>query len=176
MSMDTALYVTPAQLAEKPGARELAQVATRTRDAIVPDALMDATLRGSDRSAWTVAQLATADEALARIMEAIQGAQGIIDGFLARTRPLPLPKVPSVVTVWARAITRYQLHGDRSASETDDPIVRDYKDALKFLQLTADGKFSLGLDDPVLTDPQLLDVRFKDDERVFDRAQMRHFR
>ncbi|WP_254794013.1 phage protein Gp36 family protein [Pseudomonas aeruginosa] len=30
-----------------------------------------------------------------------------------------------------------------------DPIVRDYRDALKFLQLTAEGKFSLGQDDPV---------------------------
>ena len=170
------MYVTPEQLAERPGAREMAQVATREREVVVPDALMDATLRGTDRSGWTAAQVETADDALARILEAITAAQGVIDGFLARSRPLPLPKVPGVVTVWARSIVRYQLHGHRISSDADDPIVRDYKDAIKFLQLTAAGQFSLGLDDPALNNPQLLDVRFNGDERVFDRRQTRNFR
>ncbi|MGA7437656.1 MAG: DUF1320 domain-containing protein [Luteibacter sp.] len=170
------MYVTPDQLAERPGARELAQVATRERDAIVPDGLMDATLRGTDRSAWTPPQIASADDALARIQEAIGEAGGIIDGFLARRYTLPLTVVPGVVTAWARSITRYLLHKDRIAGENDDPIVRDYRDAMKLLQLTADGKFSLGADDPSINDPQDTDVRFVSDDRAFSRRQTRNFR
>jgi phage gp36-like protein len=170
------MYVTPEQLAERPGARELAQVATRERDRIVADDLMDATLRGTDRSSWTPAQIASADDALARIQEAIADAGSIIDGFLAQRYKLPLATVPGVVTTWSRSITRYQLHKDRTATENDDPIVRDYRDAMKLLQLTADGKFSLGAEDPVINDPQDVDVRFVSDDRAFSRRQTRDFR
>lgn len=163
------MYITPAQLAERPGARELAQVATRERDAIVADDLMDATLRDADRSTWSADELAIADDALARINEAIAEAGGIIDGFLAKRYPLPLAIVPGVVTAWARSITRYLLHKDRLSGENDDPIVRDYRDAMKLLALVAAGKFSLGADDPVLADAEDAEVQFTGDGRVFRR-------
>ncbi|MEI7036437.1 DUF1320 domain-containing protein [Fulvimonas yonginensis] len=169
------MYVTPVQLAERPGARELAQVATRERDAIVVDELMDATLRALDRSAWSADDIAVADEALARIQEAITDADGVIDGFLARRYPLPLATVPGVVVAWSRAITRYNLHKDRLSTDQNDPIVRDYRDALKLLQLTADGKFSLGANDPVLTDPGDADVQFVSDGHVFRRDRSRRY-
>lgn len=168
------MYVTSEQLAERPGARELAQVATRERDAIVADDLMEATLRGTDRSGWTPEQVAVADDAMARINEAVGEAAGIIDGFLARRYTLPLATVPGLVTAWARAITRYLLHKDRLSSDSNDPIVRDYRDALKLLQLVADGKFSLGADDPVLNDPQDTQVQFVNDGRVFRRRPGRY--
>lgn len=163
------MYITPAQLAERPGARELAQVATRERDAIVADDLMEATLRVTDRSSWSSDLVAIADDALARINEAITGAAGTIDGFLARRYTLPLPTVPTIVTEWSRSITRYLLHKDRISGEGTDPILRDYRDAMKTLALTADGKFSLGADDPVLNDTEAADVQFVADGRVFRR-------
>lgn len=169
------MYITPAQLAERPGARELAQVATRERDAIVVDDLMDATLRTLDRSAWSADQIAIADDALARIMEAIAEAGGIIDGFLARRYPLPLATVPGVLTAWARSITRYLLHKDRLSTDQNDPIVRDYRDAMKLLQLVAEGKFSLGADDPVLNDPADSEVQFVSDGHVFRRDASRRY-
>ncbi|NII74208.1 phage gp36-like protein [Dyella sp. SG562] len=167
------MYVTTAQLAERPAARELAQVATRERDAIVDDTLMDATLRGLDRSAWTPEDIAIADDALARIVEAIGEADGIIDGYLAKRYPVPLTRVYPVVTNWSRAITRYLLHKDRHSMEQNDPIVRDYRDAQKLLQLAATGQFSLGADDPVLTDPQDNDVQFVSDGNPFRRKSLR---
>lgn len=169
------MYITPAQLAERPGARELAQVATRERDAIVPDDLMDATLRDADRSSWPPEQIASADDALARINEASIEAGGIIDGFLAKRYSLPLVTVPGVVAAWARSITRYLLHKDRLSGEDKDPIVRDYRDALKLLQLTAAGNFSLGADDPVLNDPTDGMVQFTGNERVFRRDARRRY-
>lgn len=168
------MYITPAQLADRPGARELAQVATRDRSSIVQDDLMEATLRGTDRSAWSADEIVVADDALARINEAIADAKGVIDGFLGRRYTLPLTNEFPVVTAWSRQITRYMLHKDRISNEQTDPILRDYRDAMKMLQLTANGQFSLGLDDPAVQDSGL--VQIVSDGKVFGRDQTRSFR
>ena len=52
-------YITTAELAERPGAREIALLATSDNAATVDYALMDATLRGQDRSAWRGSPLAS---------------------------------------------------------------------------------------------------------------------
>lgn len=169
-------YVSRAQLAERPGARELAQVASSDFDAVVEDRLMDASLRGTDRSAWTAPQIAAADAALRRIDEAVRQADGTIDGFLAkRGYTLPLHPVPLVVSTWATAIARYLLHKDRIADERSDPIARAYRDAMKLLALTGEGKFSLGGADPVVSAGGT-DVRFAGAPTVFGRDQLKAFR
>ncbi|MGY0456724.1 phage protein Gp36 family protein, partial [Pseudomonas aeruginosa] len=76
---------------------------------------------------------------------------------------------------WVRDIGRYLLHKDR-ISDDKDAILRNYKDALKFLQMVADGTFSLGAEDPIANNPMLADVRFDADENVFNRQQLRSFR
>lgn len=144
------MYVTPLQLAERPGATELAQVASAESGSIVDALLMDAVLRGNDTSAWSPDDVAAANDALARITDAINDAGGVMEGFLAkRGYTLPLDPVPGVVVNWARAITRYNLHKDRISDPKTDPIGRDYQDAMKLLQLTATGQFSLGIGDTV---------------------------
>lgn len=170
-------YITATDLAERPGARELSQVATASHLRPVGWELMEATLRGDDRSAWTADQVSEADDALRRIEDAVAQAESLIDGYLAkRGYGLPLNPVPHLVTGWARDIARYLLHKDRGGKEDSDPIVRTYRDALKFLQQIADGKFSLGANDPVASDPSSIDVRFEADENVFSREQLRGFR
>lgn len=145
------MYITHAQLAERPGSKELAQVATPEQYRVVDTALMQATLLGADRAAWTEAEIAAADAALARINDATKDAGALIDGFLGKRGYLPLNPVPDIVTTWCRAISRYFLHQHRLNADDKDPITRDYKDALRLLQLTADGKFSLGIADNVVT-------------------------
>lgn len=170
-------YVTSTALAERPGARELAQVASAEHRPIVDAELMDATLRGTDRSAWDAPSQSEADAALARIADAVAEADAMIDGFLARRGyALPLSPAPGIVAGWSRAIARYLLHKSRISLESNDPIVRDYRDALKLLQLTADGKFSLGADDAVATGASATDVRFDAPAPVFGRAQLKSFR
>lgn len=169
------MYITAAQLADRPGATEIAQVATPAREAVVDAELMDATLRGTDRGAWTPVQTAVADEALAVVNTAITDAGSLIDGYLAKRYPLPFAGAMNLLTVWARAIVRYLLHKDRRTLENDDPIVRDYRDATKSLQLVADGKLSLGATDPTVADSTGGDVQFDSDGRVFGRDQMRHY-
>lgn len=170
-------YITASQLAERPGARELSQVATASHLRPVDWELMDATLRGGDRSAWPAAEVSAADDALRRIEDAVQQAESLIDGYLARRAyPLPLSPVPDLVAGWARDIARYLLHKDREGREESDPIVRGYRDALKFLEATATGKFILGGTDPVLNNPSAIDVRFETSDSVFSRDQLKAFR
>ena len=169
-------YITPDDLAERPGARELAQVATKEGARQVATELMEATLRGGDRSTWPTDQVAVADDALQRIQDAVTEAESIIDGSLAkRSYPLPLSPVPRLVTGWTRDIARYLLHKDRGGKEDTDPVVRNYKDALKFLAMIVKGEFSLGAEDPITSNPDQLDVRFESSSSVFDRTSRRAF-
>lgn len=169
-------YITLVHLAERPGAKELAQVATAQHLKIVDSALLDAALRGGDLRAWTPEQVAGVDLVLERITEAMTEAESIVNGYLAkRGYGLPLSPVPGLVTGWVRDIGRYLLHKDR-ISDDKDAILRNYKDALKFLQMVADGTFSLGAEDPIANNPMLADVRFDADENVFNRQQLRSFR
>lgn len=148
------MYCTPAQLADAKLTSELAQLTTPQRNALVSDELMEATLRDEDRSGFDPADVAVADEALVHVAKALIDADAVVDGYLALRKPvaytLPLNPVPGIVSVWARWIARYLLNQDRSGTrEETDPVVRDYRQAIRFLELTRDGKFSLGADDPL---------------------------
>jgi phage gp36-like protein len=170
-------YVTHLQLAERPGARELAQVASADHKALVDYGLMDVALRGEDQSAWSPTEQAAAAAAIAVIDRAVVEADSTIDGFLAkRGYTLPLVPVPPVVAGWSRAIARYALHKGRQSLEANDPIVRDYRDALKLLGLLVDGKFSLGADDAVAPGGAGGEVQFQSDAAVFSRDQLKSFR
>lgn len=176
-------YITHVELAERPGARELAQLASAEHLAVVEPALMDATLRATDRSAWPPEAQDAADAALARIDDAVAEADSLIDGYLVQrgyTLPMVLPPVSagrSVLAAWSRAVARYLLNKSRISDETKDPIARDYRDALKMLGLLVQGKYSLGADDPAKTSASAgSDVRFASTPSVFGRSQLKAFR
>ena len=63
---------------------------------------------------------------------------------------------------------------DIQAMEPTDRIARGFTDALRLLQQTADGKFSLGALDAVANDK--LDARFECAPSVFSRRQLGAFR
>lgn len=165
-------YVTLPQLAEIPGALELAQVATDQHAAAVVDAtLMELTLRDGDRSTWDPEDVAAADRAAARILQAIEEAGSVIDGYLARRYALPLATTPGILVTWARAIVRYKLHSDRITDDRTDPVARDYRDAIRFLELVAAGKFSLGVEDPT-TGANSSEFVLNPGHKVFGREHM----
>ena len=173
------MYCTPIQLSNAKLARELAQVATPERYAIVADELMDLTLRGEDRSSFDPADVAVADEALVHIEKALTDASGVIDGYLRARRPVPyqvpVDPVPEVISVWARWIARYLLHKDRvDTREESDPIVRDYRQALRFLEQVRDGAFDPGIEEPARRPggrPQF----YTDGPRQFTRDTLKDF-
>lgn len=169
-------YVTHIQLADRPGALELAQVASNEDAPVVDTGLMNATLRGGDRSAWPLDQLSLADAALARIEDAVRDADGRIDGFLMRGGyNVPLAPVPSIVASWSRDIARYLLHKDRIRDEREDPIARAYRDAMSLLEQTAKGTFRLGIDDPKAPTPGAGDPTFVSDDAVWNRKTLEDF-
>lgn len=169
-------YVTPLQLAEKPGARELAQVASAEHRAVVDAELMDRTLRGGDRSSYDADDIASADAALARITQVIVETDELMDGYLAARLSLPLASVPLTLTRVARAVVRYELHKDRVMDAKTDPIARDYYDALRLLDAIRDGKVTLGVSDPSSADSPVLDVRIESGRKTFSGDELRRFR
>lgn len=168
-------YITHADLAESPGALELSEVASDEHRRPVPAELLDAVLRGADVSAWPTDDVQAAQRAATRIDTAVIDAGALIDGYLAkRGYVLPLSPVHPLVSAWCRALARYLLHKNRTALESKDPIARGYTDALRLLQQTADGKFSLGAQDTVAIDQH--DARFDSAPGVFSRRQLGAFR
>lgn len=169
------MYVTPPQLADNPGSLELAQVASAQHQSVIDATLMELTLRGGDRTSYSSDAIAQADDAMTRISNEISLADSFIDGFLARRYPLPLSSTPGILTTWARAIVRYKLHKDQISDVTTNPIARDYKEAVGMLQLVADGKFSLGIDDPESAANGASNVvQFDAGDRRFDRRSREH--
>jgi len=164
------VYVTLTELAQIPGALELAQVASDQHGAVVDAELMELSLLAADRSAYTAPEIAAADAALVRITQAMTEAQSVIDGYLGKRYALPLATVPTILATWARSITRYRLHANRISDDRTDPIARDYRDAIKFLEQVAAGKFSLGIDDPLAGPSATSDVRFNPGYKVFGRG------
>lgn len=175
-------YITHAELAERPGARELAQVATPEDRPVVAIELMDATLRGLERAAWSPEQVADADAALRRVDDAVAEADALVDGYLAKRGyavPMDLSAASTrkLIAGWSRAIARYLLQKDSISDEKTSAIARDYRDTLRLLDLTAQGKFSLGADDPQAAGANsATDVRFSYPEPVFGRKQLGAFR
>ncbi|MBS0599540.1 MAG: DUF1320 domain-containing protein [Proteobacteria bacterium] len=163
------MYVTLLQLAESPGAVELAQVASASFAPIVDAQLMDITLRGGDRSAYSAGDIAAADDAAARIGSQIDQAGSVIDGFLARRYQLPLSPVPTLLAAWATAIVRYKLAKDRVTDPRTDPIARDYQEAMRLLASVAAGQFSLGVDDPTLQPPAFGESSINPGSKLFGR-------
>lgn len=167
------MYVTPANLAD--GADALKELSDLYG---IDAALLAATIAAGDRSAWTPGETAAADDALASITRFIGQADGEIDARLAH-RGYPLPQDATafpILTVWGRAIARYHLHRQRDrTSEDTGRIERDYRDAIRSLDLVAAGKLSLGAGDPLAAiDPadSAGGVRIESSVRIFTRETL----
>ncbi|MEF2154654.1 DUF1320 domain-containing protein [Luteimonas sp. FXH3W] len=115
-----------------------------------------------------------AAEAYASLLRFCAQADAEVDSRLARRGyPLPLSATQfPVLTVWARAIARYHIHRNRDrSSEETGRIERDYRDALRALDMVAEGTLSLGANDPLLAtageDPASVEVH--SNARLFSR-------
>jgi phage gp36-like protein len=150
-------YISDADLIERPGAAEIAQVATPAELPIVATDLMTATLAGADRSGFDSSDLPAADAALERVHSAIAEASATIDASLGSRYSLPLPTTPLVLTRLARAIVRYILHTHLLTSSEDSPIIRDYRAAMATLREIGAGRMTLGLPQPAQAAEVMID-------------------
>ena len=169
------MYVTPAQLIDgSQAAQELAELYE------IDAALLVATIEATDRTAWTPEEIAAADAALDSIVRFTLQAGGEIDARLAQ-RGYTLPQDPvqfPVLAVWGRAIARYHLHRKRDLkAEETGRIERDYRDAIRSLDLVAAGKLSLGAGDSLASASSAEGggVQMSGNERVFSRRSLGRF-
>lgn len=75
------------------------------------------------------------------VTAAISDAEALADSYLAKRYQLPLDPVPGVLTKTIADIARYFLHGRRT--DKDDPVTRDYGQALAWLKDVARGLVEL---------------------------------
>ncbi|WP_252346194.1 gp436 family protein [Paludibacterium sp. B53371] len=80
------------------------------------------------------------DEAV--LAEALAGAVVEIDGYIGGRYPLPLETPPKILCGYACDIARYRLCG--SGTQLTEDIRDRYRDAVRFLELAAAGKVTLG--------------------------------
>ena len=135
--------ITPAELLLAHSARELAELATpEGQPSLYPD-LIEATVRGADRSAWAAEEIALADEALLLIQDAIDTANARC-GRAAAGRVLSTND-DTTLRAYASDIARSLLYGDARLSE-EHPVRLRYRDAMRFLERVGAGTEVLGQD------------------------------
>lgn len=98
---------------------------------------------------------------------AISDASAEIDSYLAGRYRLPLDPRPKHLTRICCDIARYRMTGD-DRQETD-PIVVRYRAAIRYLELVASGKVTLGPAEDGITPSSDNAVQFTQGERVFAR-------
>lgn len=98
---------------------------------------------------------------------AISDASAEIDGYLAGRYRLPFDPTPRHLTRLCCDIARYRMTGD-DRQETD-PIVVRYHAAIRYLELVAAGKVTLGPAENGITPSSDNAVQFTQGERVFAR-------
>lgn len=105
---------------------------------------------------------------LTSLTAALDQAASEIDSYLRSRYPVPLSPVPSLVKRYAIDIALYLCSPD-AASATDEKR-RRYEDAIRWLEKVAEGKLSLGAEEPTVdsSTPQL-----SYSPRLFSRSSMR---
>lgn len=96
--------------------------------------------------------------------QAIADADAEIDSYLAGVFALPLATIPANLTRIACDITRYRLYHEAHP----EVVLERYKVAIRYLELVAQGKITLGLDPP----PTLgsVTIAMQSDASVFSRT------
>jgi phage gp36-like protein len=136
-------YATPADMLERVGPKELAEVATPRDLAVVSPELMRDTIEGNDRSAYAQDEKDAADAALARIEGALADAQAQLDGYLGSRYSLPLASPPAVLTQYSVDVARFRLFDDAPP----EAVKKRYDGALQFAQRVAKGEVAIGVSD-----------------------------
>ena len=86
------------------------------------------------------------DESDQRLIAACIDAAAIADSYLGRVITLPLTSIPAALVAATADIARYRLHKDQVKEGGDEgktTIRLRYEDAIKWLELVAEGKTAL---------------------------------
>lgn len=110
---------------------------------------------------------------LALIEQAIEDADGEIDGYLASRYSTPLSKVPKVINKYSKDIAMYNLFsraGIENGTREENYLTR-YKAAIKFLELVAKGTVNIGTESIQTKANNSFNIQ--GNKRLFSRSSMR---
>lgn len=108
------------------------------------------------------------------IAEAIDDADAEIDGYLASRGEVPLTTVPGIVRKLSVDISIYNLYARRHDSI---PEIREkrYDNAIRLLLMIAQGKISLGADDPAGNPPEMAGIDYEACDQVHTSTKLGNF-
>lgn len=110
------------------------------------------------------------------ISEAIEDADGEIDGYLNRRYSVPFAKVPKVINKFSKDIAQYNIFSRMGIDENtrEKTYLKRYESAIRFLENVAKGLIEIPLaSDPEQPSRQNSDYRINSANRVFSRNSLR---
>lgn len=170
------MYVAAADLADRPGPLEVAQLASPSEHRPVDPELMRLTLVGGVRTQYPANEVAVADAAMARVASACDEANELIDSYLRARYALPLDPVPTVLKHMGRRLARYFLHEHLLRGESNEhPAVQQFNAATAFLKSLSRGEVTLGVADPTAPAPSGSHVQVVAAKPVFSAEALADF-
>ncbi|WP_162009381.1 DUF1320 domain-containing protein [Labrenzia sp. CE80] len=109
----------------------------------------------------------------AKVAAHISDAENLADSYLAKLYRLPLDPVPAVLTRIICEISRYFLHGRRT--DKDDPVTRDYGQAIAWLKDVAKGAVQLEAEGAASDQSGEGQVQVSAPDRIFSRDSLSGF-
>lgn len=134
------MYATPADLVQRFGAEELAQVADRATPREVTPALLQLAIAADPLAGWASSDVTAVNAALANIEGAIGDAQSAVDAYLSARYTVPLATPPKIVQRMVCDVARYYLHGDQAS----DAVVKAFDAAMALCRDISTGKIAFG--------------------------------
>jgi phage gp36-like protein len=135
------------------GASEMAQLGDPDLSSSVTGELLQLTVDGGDRSAYTQAEQDAADAAVVRINNSISTAEKRINSYISPRYSLPLSQTlidESSLPQAAADIARYLLMDDKATDEADTR----FRHSIAWLRDVQANKASLGEQDTGVATPQ----------------------
>lgn len=105
---------------------------------------------------------------------AIADADAVIDGYIGMRTAVPLSAVPPILRTYSVDLAIYNLYSRRQDSM---PEVRKdrYAAAMKYLGWIAEGKISMGADDPDGNPPASSGIKVRGKRQIMSGAKLRRF-
>lgn len=107
----------------------------------------------------------------ARVNQAIQDADDLIDTFLRSKHTVPLATVPPTIRRFSCQIAIYYLFLRRMGFEPTDAMTASYKEAIRFLEGTRDGKNIIDDADSPATTGSIIKTNKTACDREYDSAK-----
>jgi len=106
----------------------------------------------------------------AKVTQAIEDAESMVDAYLGARYTVPLTSPPAIIKKAVAVITIFSLQVRRE--EVPDARKDEYEKTIKFLQLLAAGKVTLGEVPSPEENPERATAQIQSADRIFSREEL----